>query len=264
MKNAFYFDHDYNARNDQKILELRSEYGWEGYGVYFSIVECLCEGGGIIKRGALGGLSLGLNLPKEQLFKMIDFMVHVGLLKEENGIIFSERVNSHLSFRSLLSEAGKKGGRGNKKPPFSPPLATLKPPPKQERKEKEKKEFLYNEFYDYQLELIKTKTIWTLEQEKLKTDYKNCVDFLFGTGNYKEIDALGNVIDTKKKHLLKLEKQLTFKEFCKLVIRCEVIKETLMEILDLMENWKPLNEKSITIYKSALTFIKNAKERQSK
>ena len=62
MKTSFYFDHDYNARNDQKILELRSEYGWAGYGIYFAIIEVLCESNGEIKRGALGGLSLGLSM----------------------------------------------------------------------------------------------------------------------------------------------------------------------------------------------------------
>jgi len=124
-KHTFYFDHDYNARNDQKILELRAEYGWEGYGVYFALVEVLCESNGTIKRGALAGLSLGLNMAKTDLVKMIDFMIEIGLFEQENDLIYSNRVNEHLSFRTLLSEAGKRGGRGNKKPPFSPPLAPL-------------------------------------------------------------------------------------------------------------------------------------------
>jgi hypothetical protein len=42
-KDAFYFSHDCNARNDPKILALRSVYGAEGYGVYFMLIEILRE-----------------------------------------------------------------------------------------------------------------------------------------------------------------------------------------------------------------------------
>ncbi len=42
-KDAYYFPHDCNARNDPKILALRSVYGAEGYGVYFMLIEILRE-----------------------------------------------------------------------------------------------------------------------------------------------------------------------------------------------------------------------------
>mgnify|MGYP000901079575 CR=1 FL=1 len=42
-KEAFYFSHDSNARNDPKILSMRCDYGLEGYAMYFMIVECLRE-----------------------------------------------------------------------------------------------------------------------------------------------------------------------------------------------------------------------------
>lgn len=42
-KDAYYFPHDYNARNDPKISALRSVYGAEGYGVYWMIIEILRE-----------------------------------------------------------------------------------------------------------------------------------------------------------------------------------------------------------------------------
>lgn len=42
-KEAYYFSHDANARNDSKILALRSVYGAEGYGWYWMIVEILRE-----------------------------------------------------------------------------------------------------------------------------------------------------------------------------------------------------------------------------
>jgi DnaD/phage-associated family protein len=42
-KDAYYFSHDQNARNDPKIMALRTEYGMEGYGLYWVIVEMLRE-----------------------------------------------------------------------------------------------------------------------------------------------------------------------------------------------------------------------------
>jgi hypothetical protein len=43
MKKTFYFAHDFNARNDEKITLLRMKHGMLGYGVYFAILERLGE-----------------------------------------------------------------------------------------------------------------------------------------------------------------------------------------------------------------------------
>jgi len=43
MKDSFYFPHDFNARSDEKILNVRIKYGMEGYGIYFAILEKLRE-----------------------------------------------------------------------------------------------------------------------------------------------------------------------------------------------------------------------------
>lgn len=42
-KNTYYFSHDCNARNDEKILAIRMRHGAAGYGVYFMIVERLAD-----------------------------------------------------------------------------------------------------------------------------------------------------------------------------------------------------------------------------
>lgn len=41
MKDAYYFSHDSNARNDPKICMMRVDYGCEGYGWYWIIIEML-------------------------------------------------------------------------------------------------------------------------------------------------------------------------------------------------------------------------------
>ena len=40
-KDAYFFSHDANARNDTKILSMRCDYGLKGYAMYFIIVECM-------------------------------------------------------------------------------------------------------------------------------------------------------------------------------------------------------------------------------
>lgn len=42
-KKSFYFSHDSNARNDEKIIRLRMDYGAKGYGIYFMLIEMLME-----------------------------------------------------------------------------------------------------------------------------------------------------------------------------------------------------------------------------
>ena len=40
-KDVYYFSHDANALSDPKILGMRCDYGLEGYGLYWAILEML-------------------------------------------------------------------------------------------------------------------------------------------------------------------------------------------------------------------------------
>ena len=40
-KEAYYFSHDANAKDDPKILQLRMHLGWEGYGLFWGLIELL-------------------------------------------------------------------------------------------------------------------------------------------------------------------------------------------------------------------------------
>lgn len=41
MKNVPWFSHDFNARDDEKILIMRMTHGWNAYGLYWAIIEML-------------------------------------------------------------------------------------------------------------------------------------------------------------------------------------------------------------------------------
>ena len=42
-KETFYFSHDYNARNDIKIKRLIVAHGYEGYGIFWALIEDLYQ-----------------------------------------------------------------------------------------------------------------------------------------------------------------------------------------------------------------------------
>ena len=117
-KESFYFTHDYGARNDPKILELRAEYGLEGLGLYWCIAETMAEADdGYINPKLLGGISVGFGISKAKLQEYIDFMIGVELLHENEHGYYSQRMMKHKKIRKTLSDAGKKGAKrrwGNK------------------------------------------------------------------------------------------------------------------------------------------------------
>lgn len=115
-KDTFYFSHDYNARNDEKILEIRSLYGAEGYGVFWMIVETMAENeDGRLNTHLIGGLSLSYGLAIDKLKLIIDSCISVGLFSKDREFIFSGRLSKHKEtreeFRKERSESGSKGAR---------------------------------------------------------------------------------------------------------------------------------------------------------
>jgi len=107
---SYFFDHDYSSRNDDKILEMRSVYKGEGYGVFWMILETMAENenGGINKQ-LIGGLSHGYGVAKGWLSEFIDFCLTINLFYEKEGYIFSKRMLQHKSRMQSFSDFGKKG-----------------------------------------------------------------------------------------------------------------------------------------------------------
>ncbi len=146
-KDTYYFQHDYNARNDDKILEIRSNYGAEGYGVFWMIIETMAENEhGGLKASLIGGLSIGFGIVKEKLLEILNFCVSIELFYEKEGFYYSQRMLKHKDFRKFLSESGREGVRirEEKKGGFKGGLSHLS---SKERKGKEiKAVFFENQF----------------------------------------------------------------------------------------------------------------------
>jgi hypothetical protein len=107
-KESYYFRHDYGARNDTRIAELRATYGWSGYGIFFALIEIMAESKQkALLKEELNGIAFLLHLKPEELEDMLAFMVKKGLLVEEETLYYSRRLCMDFNERLAKSERAK-------------------------------------------------------------------------------------------------------------------------------------------------------------
>lgn len=135
MKN--YFPHDSDARSDDKIIALRIKHKWEGYGLYWALIEKLRESKDYTLKADYNVLAFDLRSDAALIKSVInDF----GLFAfTDNGECFySESLNIRMKpldeKRAKLSNAGKRGNekrwKGNQytSPPDNNSIATQSQP----------------------------------------------------------------------------------------------------------------------------------------
>lgn len=210
MKDSFYFQHDYNSANDQRILQLRAKFNnAEGYGIYFMILEAMAqEQSGRIDRASLAGLSLGYGLVIDRLVEIVDYCIEIGLFIENSTGIFSERMIEHKKLRKLYQQSGREGAnkRWSKKTRVSDrvAMATLIATPMQ-RKGKERKGYIKKEISkekESTNKALKTieknyssiKDLREKDLQEIANDYKVPVSFVLS-----ELDTMKNWLGAKGK-----------------------------------------------------------------
>ena len=110
-KDAYYFSHDANARNDLKMVKLRRALGLEGYGIFWAIIEILRETEGyILEQITISDISFELKVDPDKVKSVInDF----GLFKKKGTKFYSARLSYSMQLyndkKSVLSDAGRKG-----------------------------------------------------------------------------------------------------------------------------------------------------------
>lgn len=139
-KDAYYFSHDANARNDVKCLRLRREMGLEGYGIFWCLIEMLREEENHkLPVTLIEDIAFNLHTSKEKVeavikrYELFDF--------DEFSFFSSRLIRSMVEYKQLknkLSEAGRKGGYGKA-------MAGLKQPSGIKGKESKEKEIKENE-----------------------------------------------------------------------------------------------------------------------
>jgi hypothetical protein len=98
-KDAYYFSHDSNARNDPKILAMRSVYKAEGYGWYFMLLEIFREDANYkiaINKYTYDTLAMQLQCERNAIESFVDDCCinfvdsHGSLLSRNEDFIWSE------------------------------------------------------------------------------------------------------------------------------------------------------------------------------
>lgn len=86
-----YFNHDSNARNDEKIVALRIRYGAEGYGVYFMLIEMLQAAPGCTLEKNYKALAFDLRVSARRIKSIVE---DFGLFTPTDGgkKFYSERL----------------------------------------------------------------------------------------------------------------------------------------------------------------------------
>ncbi|GGJ48869.1 DUF4373 domain-containing protein [Virgibacillus salexigens] len=113
-KETYYFSHDANARNDEKILMLRADHGWTGYGVYWALLEMMFENSDTkLSHDKIKGIAVSYNIDITVLKDVINTCISEGLFVSDGDKFWSEslinRKSKYLDLKKKKSEAGKKG-----------------------------------------------------------------------------------------------------------------------------------------------------------
>jgi hypothetical protein len=131
-KDRYWFRHDSSAHDDPKILELIAAHGWEGYGVFWAIVEALreCDGYKIPSR-SIPGLCFRMRIEQS----IIDSMIEIGLLVESDEMIYSESLLERMEEwdikRQRCRAAASLGGKAKAERTRSESVANAKANAKQ-------------------------------------------------------------------------------------------------------------------------------------
>ena len=137
MKEAFYFSHDANAQHDPKVIKMLSKMGWEGYGIYWALVERLRNEPEYKLNCDYDCIAFALRTDKEIVKSIImDFE----LFEVYDGTFWSESLMERMKLKEERSRKAKKSalkrwyGKPNAIQSDSEPNAI------KEKKVKEKKE----------------------------------------------------------------------------------------------------------------------------
>lgn len=99
-----YFSHDYNARNDTRLVKLQMKHGLAGLGAYWCIIEMLYEEGGYLPVDEYARITFELRTNYETITSIInDFDLFVN----DGDKFWSESALNRLNKRAEISETAR-------------------------------------------------------------------------------------------------------------------------------------------------------------
>ena len=117
-KDAFYFSHDGNARNDDKMIAVRMKYGMEGYGIYFAIIERLRESCNYMCIKDYNIVAFDLRVGADKVKSIIEDFNLFSISEDKNYFYSQSLINRMIPLDNLKEQrslAGKKSGEKRSK-----------------------------------------------------------------------------------------------------------------------------------------------------
>lgn len=105
MKKTYYFQHDYNARNDPKLQAVMIKYGLAGIGAFWCIVEMLYEQDGTLPITSIPSIAFILHADEEMLKNIVCKM---DLFECNKKIFWSRSVRKRLGIINEISDIRRK------------------------------------------------------------------------------------------------------------------------------------------------------------
>lgn len=257
-KDAYYFPHDSNAKDDPKCMMLIEQLGLEGYGIFWVLVETLRDQPNYkYPLALLPAIARRYNTTFEKVKTVV---YNYNLFQIEDPDFFSISLNSRMKSANFNRLSGIKGALKkhgyltesqlnnmsdsqiidfqelvrNKKvsPLLAPYKPTASPPLALERKGKERKrkENNYIDFYQNQIEIN--------SESKFIKEYKQIFSYLSGK----------NDLERELNEILGIEQQLTYIQFEKLFIKSKTKKFSFKETLMTMTNKRDYYHKKTSLY----------------
>jgi len=107
MKETYYFPHDYNARNDEKIIKLQNKLGLEAVAIYWFLIEMLYEAGGQLELD-YELLTFNMRLESKRIAFVKRIINEFNLFQIAEKKFTNRRVINTLKFRKTKSEKARK------------------------------------------------------------------------------------------------------------------------------------------------------------
>ena len=101
MKEAYFFSHDYNARQDPKMQEVLMDYGVAGIGIYWCIVEQLYEQGGRMALSSIKAIAFALHVAQDDVRSIV---MNYGLFDNDGTEFWSPSASRRMEERNAKTE----------------------------------------------------------------------------------------------------------------------------------------------------------------
>ena len=224
MKETFYFPHDYNAMQDEKIKMLIRKHGMEGYGIFWAIVEMLYNNANAL-RTDYEGIAFDVRTNCEKIESIVnDFDLFI----VDGDTFGSMSIERRLNERKEKSRKAKESAsyRWNNANALRTECDGNAIKEKKVKEKKEKKE-------------IKVNDITVSHETKIKNE---------------AFEKFNKWLDSETTFVRKIKKQITEEQFMKLkkTYNSTQIMNTILNL----ENYKDATKRYTSVYLTVNNWLK--------